>query len=155
MEFATSLKLSWKKEKSPRSVRRCRVCGGQESGYGEKRSFISKEIILRPVLSIFMCTARLVATRWKPRLKRFALFVISTQVAARHQFYSRQRQRLGTRSSRCCKRFATIDQRSVRLSVFMLKGHLFRKRKPERNALSSFRTRHRSLCSSCSNTRTY
>ncbi len=40
-------------------------------------------------------------------------------------------------------------------AVLMSKGHLFRKRKPERNASSSFRTRHRLLCSSCSNTRTY
>ena len=43
---------------------------------------------------------------------------------------------------------------SYRLPVFMSKGRLFRKRKPERNASSSFRTHHRLLCSSCSNTRT-
>ena len=120
-----------------------------------KRSLISMEIILRPVLSIFMCTARLAATRWKPRLKRFARFAISTRVAARHRFCSRQRLRLSTKSSRSCKRFAIFDQRSVRLSVFMSKGHSFRKRKPERNAPNSFRTRHRLLCGSCSNTRTY
>src|SRR5438552_3601090 len=134
MEFATGLKLSWKKEKLPRSVR-------DPWRTGNMRSWISMEIILRPVLSIFMCMARLAATRWKPRLKRFALFAISTRVAARHHFCSRQQQRLSTRSSRCCKRFATIDPRSVQLSVFMSKGHLFRKRKPERNASSSLRTR--------------
>jgi N-acetylglucosamine-6-phosphate deacetylase len=45
-----------------------------------KELLISTEIILRPVLSIFMCTARLAATQWKPRLKRFALSAIFTQV---------------------------------------------------------------------------
>ena len=51
---------------------------------------------------------------------------------------------------------AVRDFRSAisRLPVFMSKGHSFRKRKPERNAPSSFRTRHRLLCGSCSNTRT-
>ena len=73
MEFATGLKLSWKREGSPRSSRLRRSYGGQASGYAKTRSLISMEIILRPVLSIFMCTARLAATRWKPRLKRFAL----------------------------------------------------------------------------------
>ena len=35
MEFATGLKLSWKKEKSPRSIRLRRSYGGQASGYAE------------------------------------------------------------------------------------------------------------------------
>ena len=35
MEFATGLKLSWKREKSPRSVRLRRGYGGQASGYAE------------------------------------------------------------------------------------------------------------------------
>src|SRR5918996_955499 len=143
MESARGLKLLWKKEKSPRSVRLRRGHGGQASGYAEKSSLISMEIIWRPVLSIFMYTARSAATRWKHRQKRFEPFAISTRAVAQHLFCSRQQQRLSTKSSRFCKQFAILEQRSGRLPVFMLKVHSFQKRKPARNAPSSFRIRHR------------
>ena len=88
------------------------------------------EIILRPVLSIFMCTARLAATRWKPRLKRFARFAISTRVAARHRFCSRQQRRLSTKSSRSCKRFAIFDQPITPIAGVHVEGPFISKAKP-------------------------
>src|SRR6266516_4840500 len=54
MQFAMGLSLLPKKEKSPRYASRHRVAG--------KGSSISKEIILRPVLLIFMCTVLSTAT---------------------------------------------------------------------------------------------
>ena len=43
-------------------------------------------------------------------------------------------------------RFATVDRQSGQSPAFTSKGRSFRKRKPARNAPSSFRTRHRPLC---------
>ena len=108
MKFATGFKLSWNREKSRRST-------NDHRRIGNTRSLILMEIILRPALSIFMCTAASAATRWKDRLKHFAPFAISTRAAARHRFCSRQRQRLSRKSSRSYKRLANVDQRSARL----------------------------------------
>ena len=58
-----------------------------------------------------MCTARLAATPWKPRLKPFAPFAISTRVAAQHRFSSRQRQRRWTEIVKVLK--AVRDFRSA------------------------------------------
>src|SRR5438309_10884109 len=110
MEFATGLKLSWKKEKSRRF-------GSEPWRTGDTRSLISTEITLRPVLSISMYTARSAATPWKHRLKRFALLAISTPVAARHRFCSQQPQRLGTKSSTSYKPLLIVDPQSDSLTV--------------------------------------
>ena len=59
MEFATGSRLSCKKERSRRLVRLRQGYSEQASGCAGNRSLISMEIILRPVLSIFMSTARL------------------------------------------------------------------------------------------------
>src|ERR1700746_1356 len=155
MEYARGLKSSSRKEKS-REFARVRPGYGVQATelmYTENtRSLISMETISRPVLSICTYTARSAATRWKRQPKRFAAFASSTPVAALHRFCSRQRQRLSTRSPRSCKRVAIIDQRSGRFSVFISKGHSFRKRKQEHNAPSSFRTQHHLVCGGCSNT---
>src|SRR5215470_13747998 len=146
MEFTTDLRLSWKIEKSPGSARlrqRDDARTSQLGGAAKTRSLISTETILRPALSISMCTARSAATPWMPRQKLFGGFASFTRGAARHRFCSRQRQRLSTKSLKSCKPFAILDQASARLLVFMLKDPSFRRRKPERNAPSSFRIRHR------------
>jgi len=128
--------------------------GGQASEYAEKKSLISMEIILRPVLSIFMCTARLAATRWKPRLKRFVLFAISTRV--RHDITSahdndsassRNRQGLASGS-----RLSISDQRDCRCSC---RRPFISKAKAGAQRAEFIQDRHRLLCRSCSDTRRY
>src|SRR5262249_59846139 len=98
MGFATALKLSRKKEKSRHSVRPHRGDGGHPKRCTEKKSSTSTEIILRPALSIFMCTGHADATQWKRQEKHFALFAIFTRAAALPRFSSRLRQRRSTKS---------------------------------------------------------
>src|SRR5438093_2200769 len=112
MEFAMGLKLLWNREKSPVCVRLQQGCGGQASQYPGKKSLISVEIILRPALSTFMCTAHWDATRWKHPLTHFAPFVLFTPAAVPPRFSLRLRLRRSRKLSGCCGRFAIVDQRS-------------------------------------------
>src|SRR5215467_9806805 len=98
MGFATGLKLSWKKEKSRRSIRLRRGYGRQANRSAEKKSSTSTEIILRRALSIFMCTGHVDATQWKRQQKHFAPFAIFTRAAAPPRFSSRLRQRHSMKS---------------------------------------------------------
>ena len=75
---------SWQKEKLPQFA--------SDRARGGKTLSILTKTISRPVSSIFMSTARLGATRWKPQRRHSAPFVIFMPAAARRPFCSPQRQ---------------------------------------------------------------